>query len=197
MTARRRSRPLDPRPPAVLSNSPLACRCPWRLRGIAVSVSIKSRIVTVSGPRGQLVRNFKHAAIDLQLIDDALLMDMWFATKRQLSTLGSLKSHITNMMIGVVQVRHRLPACTPGAARGRSQTLRVSVSRGEVAGGSRVGMTRSRTGAVTSNGVHGVRGKGGARARAGCALRWSRNVTCRLVASGMRLMGHAERLHAR
>lgn len=58
-------------------------------------------------------------------------------------------------------------------------------------------MTRSRTGAVTSNGVHGVRGKGGARARAGCALRWSRNVTCRLVASGMRLMGHAESLHAR
>ncbi len=43
-------------------------------------------------------------------------MDMWFATKKQLSTLGSIKSHITNMMVGVVQVRHQLPPS--GAARG-------------------------------------------------------------------------------
>ncbi len=74
-------------------------------------MSIKSRIVTVKGPRGELVRNFKHCSIDLQLIGEELLMDMWFATKKQLSTLGSLKSHITNMMVGVVQVRHQLLAC--------------------------------------------------------------------------------------
>ena len=74
-------------------------------------MSIKSRIVTVKGPRGELVRNFKHCSIDMQLVDggDMLLLDMWFAKKKQLSTLGSLKSHITNMMIGVVQVRYQLP----------------------------------------------------------------------------------------
>ena len=102
-------RPRRPLPPRL---TPCVLRCPWWLGGPAVSVSIKSRIVTVKGPRGELVRNFKHCAIDMQLTDDKLLMDMWFATKKQLSTLGSLKSHITNMMVGVVQVRHQLLACT-------------------------------------------------------------------------------------
>ena len=159
-------------------------------------MSIKSRIVTVNGPRGQLVRNFKHAAIEMQLVDDTLVMDMWFATKKQLSTLGSLKSHITNMMIGVVQVRYLLPACTPGAARGVVYRQRVARWRGEVARGSRFGMICSRTEAVSSNGVHGVGGKDGARARGG--MRATLGLAMRQRHAGwMRLMGHAERQQAR
>jgi hypothetical protein len=89
----------------------------------SVTLTIKSRIVTVKGPRGELVRNFKHCSLDMTLIEDGdkLQMDMWFATKKQLSALGSVLSHINNMMVGVVQVRFQL-ACpllgVPGAAGG-------------------------------------------------------------------------------
>jgi len=85
-----------------------------------VTLTIKSRIVTVKGPRGELVRNFKHCSLDMTLIEDGdkLQMDMWFATKKQLSALGSVMSHINNMMVGVVQVRFQLACPLLGIARG-------------------------------------------------------------------------------
>ena len=86
----------------------------------SVTLTIKSRIVTVKGPRGELVRNFKHCSLDMTLIEDGdkLQMDMWFATKKQLSALGSVMSHINNMMVGVVQVRFQLACPLLGSARG-------------------------------------------------------------------------------
>ena len=86
----------------------------------SVTLTIKSRIVTVKGPRGELVRNFKHCSLDMTLIEDGdkLQMDMWFATKKQLSALGSVMSHINNMMVGVVQVRFQLACPLLGIARG-------------------------------------------------------------------------------
>ena len=107
-----------------------------------MTLTIKSRIVTVKGKRGELVRNFKHCALDMTLIEDGnkLQMDMWFATKKQLSTLGSVVSHINNMMVGVVQVRFQLACPLLGIARGcwRStevlERFRLGAPCGEAAG---------------------------------------------------------------
>jgi len=44
-----------------------------------VTVAIKSRIVTVEGPRGKLVKNVGHVQMDIQLVsglDDGLGLDV-------------------------------------------------------------------------------------------------------------------------
>eukprot|EP01048_Picozoa_sp_COSAG05_P008019 COSAG05_NODE_591_length_8495_cov_3436.543116_4_plen_83_part_00 len=72
----------------------------------AVKLEIVSRIVTVTGPRGTLVRNLKHVPVELQFIKDgkALQIDKWLGIRKEVSLVNTVKSHITNMMIGVVQV---------------------------------------------------------------------------------------------
>jgi len=72
-----------------------------------VTVDFKSRVVTVSGPRGTLTRDFKHKSIDIQhaVKDDkkALKVDMWFATRETMASLRTMCSHIENMMTGVTK----------------------------------------------------------------------------------------------
>jgi large subunit ribosomal protein L9e len=97
-----------------------------------VTITIKSRIVTVTGPRGSLVRNFKHCPIDMQISEDGntLQLDMWFSNKKQLSTLGSIASHINNMFTGVVQVRYRPRARSRWGDSRAGCRLQASVTSG-------------------------------------------------------------------
>lgn len=54
-----------------------------------VSLEVKSRIVTVTGPRGELVQNFKHINLDLQKAGkDKLRVDLWFGKRKQVMHLG-------------------------------------------------------------------------------------------------------------
>ena len=73
----------------------------------AVTVSCKSRVVTVTGPRGSLTRSFKHVSVDIAFVDDGAKMrlDMWFGNPKQKAALGTILSHINNMITGVTQVR--------------------------------------------------------------------------------------------
>eukprot|EP01050_Picozoa_sp_SAG11_P020993 SAG11_NODE_3649_length_2313_cov_2.827010_2_plen_141_part_00 len=73
----------------------------------AVTVGVTARQVTVKGPRTTLTRSFRHAQVEFSEVDggDKLRIDMWFATKKQLSVVNTIKSHIQNMMVGVYQVR--------------------------------------------------------------------------------------------
>jgi large subunit ribosomal protein L9e len=82
-------------------------------------VDIKSRVVTVNGKLGKLVRDFKHIAMELRVVDGAdiddpkfteamklktyVKLDLWFATRKQLATVRTVCSHIENMMIGVTR----------------------------------------------------------------------------------------------
>jgi len=77
-----------------------------------VEIEIKSRVVTVKGPRGNLTRDFKHVNMDLRVVggvDDAgvekkyVQLDMWFASKRQLACVRTICSHIDNMFVGVTR----------------------------------------------------------------------------------------------
>lgn len=53
-----------------------------------VELSVKSRIVTVTGPRGELVQNFKHINLDMQKSgDNKLRVDLWFGNRKQVCLL--------------------------------------------------------------------------------------------------------------
>merc|ERR1712048_933685 len=48
-----------------------------------VDVSVKSRVVTVKGERGTLVKSFKHLAVDISMPDKKTVrVEKWFGKKR-------------------------------------------------------------------------------------------------------------------
>lgn len=67
-----------------------------------VKLSVKSRIVTVTGKRGTLKRSFKHMSIELtKLSSKKLRIDMWFTTRKQAAFMKTVIGHIKNMFKGV------------------------------------------------------------------------------------------------
>ncbi|KAK0082745.1 hypothetical protein PV325_009927 [Microctonus aethiopoides] len=69
-----------------------------------LTVSVKSRLVTVKGPRGMLKRSFKHLPLDIRMITPRLLkVEKWFGTKKELAAVRTVCSHIQNMLIGVTK----------------------------------------------------------------------------------------------
>lgn len=70
-----------------------------------VTIKLKSREVTVKGPRGTLVRNFKHLNLELTLLGKRKLrVDVWFAKRKELACVKTICSHIENMIKGVIYV---------------------------------------------------------------------------------------------
>ncbi|XP_065885756.1 large ribosomal subunit protein uL6-like [Dysidea avara] len=68
-----------------------------------VEVSIKSRVVTVKGPRGTLTKSFQH--MDLEIVKvgkNKLRVDVWFAKRKQLACVKTICSHIENLFKGVL-----------------------------------------------------------------------------------------------
>ncbi|XP_014225024.1 60S ribosomal protein L9-like [Trichogramma pretiosum] len=69
-----------------------------------LTVSVKSRMVTVKGPSGVLKRCFKHLALDIRMVNPRLLrVEKWFGTKKELATVRTVCSHIENMLKGVTK----------------------------------------------------------------------------------------------
>lgn len=70
-----------------------------------VKVTIKSRNVTVVGPRGTLTRSFGHVAIDLFLEDagSKIRAELWFGNRAQSACIRTVLSHINNMIVGVTK----------------------------------------------------------------------------------------------
>ena len=66
-----------------------------------VEVAVKSRVVTVKGPRGTLVKEFKHASVDLYLEDGKVHVALWYGVSKRQATIRSIISHISNMITGV------------------------------------------------------------------------------------------------
>ncbi|CAM9928857.1 unnamed protein product [Heterosigma akashiwo] len=68
-----------------------------------VTVKVNGKTVTVNGPRGELVRDFRHATLDLIQSKDgkSIKVDLWFGTRKQLACIRTVCSHIENMMTGV------------------------------------------------------------------------------------------------
>lgn len=79
-----------------------------------VTVEIKSRIVTVTGPRGTLKKSLKHTDMEVELVTEtagktkgskAIKVTIWHAGRKHAACLRTCVSHLSNMIKGVTQVR--------------------------------------------------------------------------------------------
>lgn len=73
-----------------------------------VEVSVKSRLVTVKGPRGTLTKNLRHADVDIRLVKgkvNRVTLAVWQGGRKHVAVLRTLRSLINNLIIGVTKVR--------------------------------------------------------------------------------------------
>ncbi|CAG0917289.1 unnamed protein product [Notodromas monacha] len=69
-----------------------------------VTVKVKSRYVTVKGPRGVLKRSFRHTHLHIHMPNKKeVKVDKWFGTKKETATVRTICSHIKNMIKGVTK----------------------------------------------------------------------------------------------
>ncbi|XP_014672145.1 PREDICTED: 60S ribosomal protein L9-like isoform X2 [Priapulus caudatus] len=69
-----------------------------------VKVSVKSRRVTIKGPRGTLSRSFKHIPVDMKMVSGSqLIVEKWFGIRKELAVVRTVCSHIENMIKGVTK----------------------------------------------------------------------------------------------
>lgn len=67
-----------------------------------VTVSIKSRIVKVTGPRGELVKALKHVDVAFEKVNNRLIkLYVHNGDRKHVATLRTVKSLITNLIKGV------------------------------------------------------------------------------------------------
>ncbi|KAF7830817.1 60S ribosomal protein L9 [Senna tora] len=73
-----------------------------------VSIKVNAKIVVVEGPRGKLVRDFKHLNLDFQLITDdngkkKLKIESWFGSRKTSAAIRTALSHVENLITGVTK----------------------------------------------------------------------------------------------
>jgi large subunit ribosomal protein L6 len=73
-----------------------------------VDVTVDGLKVTVRGPKGELTRDFSHArGIIIRLDEDEegkkIVVETFFANRRQKALVGTIASHIENMVTGVTK----------------------------------------------------------------------------------------------
>lgn len=68
-----------------------------------VDVQISDSLVEVAGPLGKLNRNLRYPGIDIKKEDSYLVVYSKVVRKRQKAMIGTIASHIANMMHGVTE----------------------------------------------------------------------------------------------
>ena len=66
-----------------------------------VEVSIDGRKVTVKGTKGTLIRDFSYAPVSIERQDKTVRIWAEWPRKRESSLVGTIHSHIQNMITGV------------------------------------------------------------------------------------------------
>ena len=73
-----------------------------------VTVEIKSRLITVSGPRGKISKNVRHIDMDIRLVQQGktnkVTLAVWQGGRKHVACLRTIKSLISNMITGVTKV---------------------------------------------------------------------------------------------
>lgn len=78
-----------------------------------VSASIVGSIVTITGPKGKVVRNFLHPKVNVFLEGEKIMITAVKATKREKKIIGSFQAHIRNMIKGVLELHtYHLKICS-------------------------------------------------------------------------------------
>lgn len=68
-----------------------------------VEVNLEGRIVTVKGEKGQLERDFSFAPLEIKREDKAIIVKSNWARKKEAALVGTIASHIQNMITGVTK----------------------------------------------------------------------------------------------
>ncbi|KAF9268083.1 ribosomal protein L6 [Marasmius fiardii PR-910] len=71
-----------------------------------VEVSIKSRLITVTGPRGTLTKNVRHINMDIRLVKgktSKVTLAVWQGGRKHVACLRTIRSLILNMIKGVTK----------------------------------------------------------------------------------------------
>ncbi|RLF08812.1 MAG: 50S ribosomal protein L6 [Thermoprotei archaeon] len=69
-----------------------------------VKVEVNGGVVKVSGPKGQLMRDFSKSGIKISSLPDGkVLLEVWNANRKLKAMIGTVASHIRNMIKGVTQ----------------------------------------------------------------------------------------------
>ena len=66
-----------------------------------VEGKLEGRIVTIKGEKGELVRDFSHAPITIQLDGKTVTVQASWPRKKEAALVGTVRSHIQNMIKGV------------------------------------------------------------------------------------------------
>jgi large subunit ribosomal protein L9e len=71
-----------------------------------IKVTIKSRLISVTGPRGTLTKNVRHVDMDIRLLKgktNKVTLAVWQGGRKHVACLRTIKSLITNMITGVTK----------------------------------------------------------------------------------------------
>ncbi|EEB05723.1 60S ribosomal protein L9 [Schizosaccharomyces japonicus yFS275] len=68
-----------------------------------VTVDIKARVVTVTGPRGTLTKNLRHVDSEVKKQGNVLKFIVWHGSRKHNACLRTVRSIVNNMIIGVTQ----------------------------------------------------------------------------------------------
>jgi len=69
-----------------------------------VTLTVTKRVVTVKGPRGSLVKDFRHLPVDMKLVDPKTLrIERWFTSGKQMASIRTACSHVENQITGVTK----------------------------------------------------------------------------------------------
>jgi hypothetical protein len=72
-----------------------------------IEVNIKSRLITVKGPRGTLTKNVRHVNMDIRVIKTKttkVLLTVWAGSRKHVACLRTIRTLINNMITGVTKV---------------------------------------------------------------------------------------------
>ena len=68
-----------------------------------VDGTLEGRIVTIKGEKGELVRDFSHAPIQILLEGKTVTVQASWPRKKEAALVGTVRSHIQNMIKGVTK----------------------------------------------------------------------------------------------
>ncbi|KAK3394588.1 ribosomal protein L6, alpha-beta domain-containing protein [Podospora didyma] len=69
-----------------------------------VKIAIKSRLVTVEGPRGKLTKDLSHLAVSFNIIKPGVIgIEIHHGNRKNVATLRTVRTLINNLIIGVTK----------------------------------------------------------------------------------------------
>ncbi|TEB35640.1 60S ribosomal protein L9 [Coprinellus micaceus] len=71
-----------------------------------VEVTVKSRIISVTGSRGTLTKNVRHVNMDIRVVKGQkpkVLLTVWQGGRKHVACLRTIRTMINNMIIGVTK----------------------------------------------------------------------------------------------